>query len=77
MTEDSNKFFHGDEPVEIETSEDRSASYEVDVWYLGRTPSGKWIVVNESGCSCWNGEYETWEFQSEFDARKYYDNGRE
>jgi hypothetical protein len=36
---------------------DESASYEVDITEVYRTPTG-FAIVTASGCSCWDGDYD-------------------
>lgn len=43
---------------------DESEPYEVDVSEIWRKPDGTFVLVTASGCSCWEGDYETQEFES-------------
>ena len=42
---------------------DESEPYEVDVTEIYEH-EGRFILVTASGCSCWDGDYETQEFDS-------------
>lgn len=42
---------------------DESESYEIDVTEVWRTPTG-FAIVTASGCSCWDGAYDTTKYDS-------------
>jgi len=43
---------------------DESEPYEVDVTEIYQRPDGKLILATASGCSCWDGDYDTDEFDT-------------
>ena len=43
---------------------DESEPYEVDMAEIWRTAEGRFALVTASGCSCWDGEYDSDEFDS-------------
>ncbi len=43
---------------------DESASYEVDYTEIWRNADGKFVLATASGCSCWDGDFDTETFDS-------------
>lgn len=41
-------------PIELVKSVDRSESYEMDRTHIFKLEDGRYAVVNESGCSCYD-----------------------
>ncbi len=43
---------------------DKSEAYEIDVMEIWQSEDGRIQYVSASGCSCWDGEYSTEDFDS-------------